>query len=1064
MKDNTKYEVIRVHIESMSFDVMILKLPENELDDRLTYLTRDKGLIEKSKFDDFLIATCITNVNAVVEYLQQTKVTLDQVNAIRLEMVDNIIKVNPLLDPNNMVINKNNVVKISKRNNKSLKKLTDNELWMSDIYATPTMDNSKLSDIPHVSYDQEDTTKNKKVDTSKIRNLKDISYVPIQKFWKRLGQYVTIKQFSEIDADVITGGREFPTLASYRQYIVTVCVEDIEDLFQKLDQLGLPKRVPSQDLIYELYDLCIVSNQFLAPDANKALGEPDIFNQQKTSTSDKGLPENNLENASKIKLFKQVKKETLLGLSSEMKTKVIGQDHALDVLVDAIQRASVGLKDPDHPLGAFVFAGYSGTGKTHAAKVLAEALTGSGRGLVTVDCSEYSADHEYAKLIGCFIPGTKVLMSNGGVSNIEDLSVGDKVITHKGRIREIKKLHVYDQCGEMVKFITANSNIPITTTKTHEILAIKHSKCLRGDTNSYRVCKPTCNVNYCVKPPYEKYKLEWTPADKLEKDDIVVYPRYKSTNIYPDKIDLISYIEKNSRYKYDDEFIWAQSHVKIPRYVHVNEDLARLAGYYVSEGGISGVNKKGPKTINFTFNSKESDYIIEVVKLLRRIFGSDMCIRIDDRTKNGSYRIFASSRIVSCFMSDLFGNNTYVKRLPDWFKDLPDIIVKNFLETAVFGDGSLATPRRMDYSTVSPNLFYQMELLFRRLGYITYKQLEHTSKTNNRLTDRYRLYISGNQIEQLNEEFNFNIDLSNLNQTNIQRKAWIDDDYVYFQIKDIDTVSYTGKVYDLSVEEDVSYITEISVHNSPAGYIGFEQGGYLTNAIKKQPFSIVLFDEIEKASDKVHQLLLQIMDEARLTDGKGHPVSFKDTIIVMTSNIGVKEVDAIGKTIGFGDANVITNDKRTQAVESALKNQFKPEFLNRLTSIINFNSLTKENYLQIIKLELEKLKLNLKLSGTEYSQTRLKFDESLLEYIYGKGIDESYGARPLKRYIEQEVSTPLARKLLQEPIPEMSMVFVSIKDGTLSIDVVKGQDDMLNNPPFYMGNSAGECQGEQTNV
>ena len=650
MKDNTKYEVIRVHIESMSFDVMILKLPENELDDRLTYLTRDKGLIEKSKFDDFLIATCITNVNAVVEYLQQTKVTLDQVNAIRLEMVDNIIKVNPLLDPNNMVINKNNVVKISKRNNKSLKKLTDNELWMSDIYATPTMDNSKLSDIPHVSYDQEDTTKNKKVDTSKIRNLKDISYVPIQKFWKRLGQYVTIKQFSEIDADVITGGREFPTLASYRQYIVTVCVEDIEDLFQKLDQLGLPKRVPSQDLIYELYDLCIISNQFLAPDATKPSCESDIFNQQKTATSDKGLPENT-ENTAKVKLFKQVKKETLLGLSSEMKTKVIGQDQALDTLVEAIQRASVGLKDPDHPLGAFVFAGYSGTGKTHTAKVLAELLTGSGRGLVSVDCSEYSSDHEYSKLIG-----------------------------------------------------------------------------------------------------------------------------------------------------------------------------------------------------------------------------------------------------------------------------------------------------------------------------------------------------------------------------------------------------------------------------APSGYIGYEQGGYLTNAIKKQPFSVVLFDEIEKASDKVHQLLLQVMDEARLTDGKGHPVSFKDTIIIMTSNIGVKEVDAIGKTIGFGDANVITNDKRTQAVESALKNQFKPEFLNRLTSIINFNSLTKENYLQIIKLELEKLKLNLKLSGTEYSQTRLKFDESLLEYIYGKGIDESYGARPLKRYIEQEVSTPLARKLLQEPIPEMSMVFVSIKDGTLSIDVVKGQDDMLNNPPFYMGNSAGECQGEQTNV
>jgi ATP-dependent Clp protease ATP-binding subunit ClpC len=222
-----------------------------------------------------------------------------------------------------------------------------------------------------------------------------------------------------------------------------------------------------------------------------------------------------------------------------------------------------------------------------------------------------------------------------------------------------------------------------------------------------------------------------------------------------------------------------------------------------------------------------------------------------------------------------------------------------------------------------------------------------------------------------------------------------------------------------------------------SGYIGHEHGGYLTNAVKKNPFSVVLFDEIEKASDKVHQLLLQVMDEARLTDGKGHKVSFKDCIVVMTSNIGVKEVADIGKSIGFGDVSKVTDDKRTKAIENALKKKFKPEFLNRITAIINFSELTKENYFEIIKLEIDKLKSNLIISGTDYSNVTLEFDDSIIEFIYEKGVDIKYGARPLVRTIEKEISTHLARKMLNEDIKGKSIVKISLVDGKVNFETIK---------------------------
>lgn len=1034
MSDNT-YEVTRVRIESAGFDLLIMQLPENDIEDKLTYLAREKGLIRKSLYDDFIIATCVANINDFLSHLQNKGTDLQNLNIIRAEIVAKIIEVNKLLNPDMLIINKNGVVKFNRPNDTTVTKLIDNAVWNSDTYKETE------EKIITAAKDKQS------LDMSKIKSIKDLDYIPVQKFWQRLREYVTIKQFPEDSAETILGGRTFPSRASFEQYAVTICIEDIEDLFVRLDSLGLPSKVSPHKIIHELFELCSASNTFLNYDECAGCescegDQPDLFAPKHRSSAE---PEEEKVGTSATKLFKNVPKEVLIGLGGLMKDKVIGQDKAIDDIVDAIQRSSVGLKDPNQPLGAFIFAGNSGTGKTHTAKILADALVGTRKGLITIDCSEYSADHEYSKLIGCFVPGTSVLMGDGNLKNIEEIEIGDKIITHIGNIKVVKDKYIYDCDDPVLKITTANSNVPIISTKGHEILAIKHSKCTKDESRNFRVCKPTCKQESCVNPPYEKYGLDFIAAEQLEIGDFVAYPRYKPSGKYPGRIDLAEYAKKLSKYKYDDNYVWAYGNIKVPRYIDVNKDLMRLAGYYVSEGGIGGSGK----ALNFTFNSKETDYINETVKLIRKIFGKAIRIKVQDRAKDHSYRVWASSKIVCAFMADLFGCNTYAKRLPEWTKDLPDAYIINFLETAIFGDGSIAIQRRVDYSTVSKQLFSQMQLLFRRLGYITSVQLER--KTNKNHKDRYRIYIGGNQIEKFNEEFEgLDIDLSDIENSNIQRKAWVDDEYIYFQIKNLEKINYSGKVYDLSIEDDMSYVVGISgfsVHNSPAGYIGHEAGGYLTNSVKKQPFSVILFDEIEKANEKVHQLLLQVMDEARLTDGKGNPVSFRDTVIIMTSNVGVKEVGNISKRIGFGDACVVTDEKKEQAIGEALKKKFTPEFLNRVTSIVHFSSLTKHDYEAIIKLELEKVKSNLKLSGTDYSNIQLEFDNSLVDYIYGVGIDEKYGARPLKRAIEREIATPLARKLLNEDIQDVSLVKISIAEGELLMDVIKSD---IDNPPFYM--------------
>jgi len=185
---------------------------------------------------------------------------------------------------------------------------------------------------------------------------------------------------------------------------------------------------------------------------------------------------------------------------------------------------------------------------------------------------------------------------------------------------------------------------------------------------------------------------------------------------------------------------------------------------------------------------------------------------------------------------------------------------------------------------------------------------------------------------------------------------------------------------------------------APPGYVGYEEGGQLTEAVRRRPYSVVLFDEIEKAHSDVFNVLLQILDDGRLTDSKGRTVDFKNTVLIMTSNLGSREIQA-----AEGDENQVR-----EAVVQELQLHFKPEFLNRVDDVVIFHQLSREEIARIIEVQLEKLRKML-----ADRNIRLELDESAKGLLMREGYDPSYGARPLKRAIQTLIQNPLAVKLLQ---------------------------------------------------
>src|SRR5438477_2436552 len=213
----------------------------------------------------------------------------------------------------------------------------------------------------------------------------------------------------------------------------------------------------------------------------------------------------------------------------------------------------------------------------------------------------------------------------------------------------------------------------------------------------------------------------------------------------------------------------------------------------------------------------------------------------------------------------------------------------------------------------------------------------------------------------------------------------------------------------IDMSEYMEKFTVSRLIGAPPGYVGYEEGGQLTERVRRKPYSVILLDEIEKAHPDIYNILLQVLDDGQLTDGLGRKVDFKNTTIIMTSNIGVRQLKDFGDGVGFATSSRVQNeDEANKAViEKALKRTFSPEFLNRIDDVVIFNSLTKENIFEII---------DILMKGVMKRLTNLGFSLELTEdakaFLGDKGYDVQFGARPLHRAIQKFLEDPLAEEIL----------------------------------------------------
>ena len=226
---------------------------------------------------------------------------------------------------------------------------------------------------------------------------------------------------------------------------------------------------------------------------------------------------------------------------------------------------------------------------------------------------------------------------------------------------------------------------------------------------------------------------------------------------------------------------------------------------------------------------------------------------------------------------------------------------------------------------------------------------------------------------------------------------------------------------------------------SPPGYVGYEEGGALTETVRHRPYSVILFDEIEKAHPEVFNLLLQVLDNGRLTDSKGRVVNFKNTLIIMTSNIGAQFIDRM-EQIGFSTKEEKGNEYSLvkEKIFSSLKDFFRPEFMNRLDDVIIFDILSKEAIRKIVDIQIKQVEERL-----EAKEISLHISVKALDYLAKEGYNPQYGARPLKRLIQDKILNPIATQIISQGILKGGTVIIDLKNNNLTFEIKKGKKGMI---------------------
>src|SRR5437660_145303 len=240
----------------------------------------------------------------------------------------------------------------------------------------------------------------------------------------------------------------------------------------------------------------------------------------------------------------------------------------------------------------------------------------------------------------------------------------------------------------------------------------------------------------------------------------------------------------------------------------------------------------------------------------------------------------------------------------------------------------------------------------------------------------------------------------------------------------------------IDMSEYMEKFTASRLIGSPPGYVGYEEGGQLSEAVRRRPYSVVLFDEIEKAHPDVMHLLLQILEDGKITDSLGRKIDFRNTIIIMTSNVGAETLKR-QTTMGFAATKPLGEHEydamRDKLMEEA-KKTFKPEFINRLDDIIVFHQLTRPNLIAIVDLEVEKV-----LGRVKSKEVQIQLDQSAKEFLIEKGYDPTYGARPMRRAVEKYLEDPFAEELLRGNVKAGDVVIVSAVEDKLVFKITEPQ-------------------------
>jgi ATP-dependent Clp protease ATP-binding subunit ClpC len=247
----------------------------------------------------------------------------------------------------------------------------------------------------------------------------------------------------------------------------------------------------------------------------------------------------------------------------------------------------------------------------------------------------------------------------------------------------------------------------------------------------------------------------------------------------------------------------------------------------------------------------------------------------------------------------------------------------------------------------------------------------------------------------------------------------------------------------IDMSEYMEKFTVSRLIGAPPGYVGYEEGGQLTEKVRRKPYSVILLDEIEKAHPDIYNILLQVLDDGQLTDGLGRKVDFKNTLIIMTSNIGVRQLKEFGDGVGFATAARMQNQEENNkaVIEKALKRTFSPEFLNRIDDVIIFNSLTKENIFSIIDIIMKNVLVRLSNLGFN-----LEISGDAKDFIADKGYDVQFGARPLHRAIQKYLEDPLAEEILNMNVKQGDTLIADLdkQNGKLVFDIRKKEEEGAN--------------------